>query len=360
MNNEKRSEPREKGSFRPLNLIPGTLVYKGRVRQGFEIDIHYYNEKESMTNIFDSTSSFIDFDNDVPNRDKYIKWINITGLWNIDEIKKAGLHLGISSLILEQVVNISTHSINRSGKDYLFNCIQMVYSENGHIQNEYISVYKGSDFLVTFQEKPGDIFNDVRTRIINNEGLVRKKTLDYLYFCLMDALCDNYLEVAERLRPRIEEVEEKVVHGDRMKIQSIHDLRKILMILEFSTEPVGRFIQILLDDESLLVGIDRTFLESLDIHMKQAISEIKLQNDNVDHLFENYVLNNSNNMNQVMTILTIFSAIFIPLSFFAGIFGMNFEYIPGLGNNMGFFYFLIGCGVTAGGMLLFFKAKKWF
>ena len=140
-----------------------------------------------------------------------------------------------------------------------------------------------------------------------------------------------------------------------MKIQSIHELRKILMILGFSTAPFGKFIQTLLDDDTLLPISDSTYLESLDMHMKQIISEISLQNDNVDHLFENYVLNNSNNMNQVMTILTIFSAIFIPLSFLAGVFGMNFDYLPGLDNRMGFFYFLIGCGITAGGMLALFK-----
>ena len=360
MKNEKTPDANEKNIFRPRNLIPGTLIYKGRVKQGYSIDIHYYNKHDSKTLSFESTSAFIDFDINFKERNEYIKWINITGLWNIDGIKKAGAHLNISDLLLEEILNISTHSINRAGKDYLFNCIQMVYTNNREINNEYISIYKSSDVLVTFQEKPGDIFDDIRSRIRNNEGLVRQKTLDYLYFCLMDALGDNYLAVTESLQPNIEEVEEKVIRGDRMKIQVIHELRKILMILEFSTEPVGRFIQMLLEDDTLLPKTDRNFLESLDTHIKQAISEIKLQNDNVDHLFENYVLNNSNNMNQVMTILTIFSAIFIPLSFLAGVFGMNFNYLPGLENKMGFFYFLIGCGVTAGCMLVIFKIKKWF
>ena len=360
MKSNKRTESTDKKGFNPLNLIPGTLIYKGKVRQGYEIDIHYFTKAELKTRSFSSSSAYIDFDKAFEEKDRYIRWINVTGLWNIEEIKNIGVYLGISNLILEQILNISNHSINRVGNGYLFNCVQMVYTENHTINNEYISIYKSSDLLVTFQEKPGDIFNDVRIRIQNDEGVVRQKSLNYLYFCLLDALGDNYLAVTEMLNPQIEEIEEKVIRGDHMKIQSIHELRKILMILGFSTAPFGKFIQTLLDDDTLLPISDSTYLESLDMHMKQIISEISLQNDNVDHLFENYVLNNSNNMNQVMTILTIFSAIFIPLSFLAGVFGMNFDYLPGLDNRMGFFYFLIGCGITAGGMLALFKIKKWF
>lgn len=360
MKTSKKAETQDKSGWSPRNLIPGTLIYKGKEKQGFNIEILYYSENDITRHKFSSTASFLDFNSTHQNQIDNIKWINVNGLWNIDEINNIGTHLGISKLILEQILNISNHSINRIGRNYLYNSIQMVYLENNEIKNEYISIYKGSDFIVTFQEKPGDIFDDIRNRIQNDEGIIRKKSLNYLYFCLMDALGDSYLTVAEKLQQQIEFVEEIVIRGDRVKLNSIHGLRKVLMILGLSVEPVGKFIQKLIEDENILPMADISYLESLDIHMRDAVNEIKLQNNTVDQLFENYVLNNSNNMNQIMTILTIFSAIFIPLSFLAGVFGMNFDYLPGLSNRMGFFYFIIGCFVTAGGMLAFFKIKKWF
>ena len=350
----------EKATNKTRNLIPGTLIYRGRIKQGFSIDLHYYDESELIERKFETALAFESFDIDKNSFRGKVKWINVTGLWNIEEIKSIGKYLEIPPLLLEQILNISNHSINRSGEGYLFNSIQMVYSENGAIKNEYISIFKNREVLVTFQEKPGDIFDDIRLRINQDKGLVRKASLDYLYFCLLDALGDNYLSVTEKLQPRIEEIEDRIIRGNKIKIHVIHELRKILTILDFSSEPIGNFIHMLNAKKTLLDMPDETYLESLDIHIKEAIDGIELQKDTVDNLFENYILNNSNNMNQIMTVLTIFSAIFIPLSFLAGVFGMNFDYLPGLENKMGFFYFLIGCVVTAGGMLAFFKIKKWF
>ncbi len=176
----------------------------------------------------------------------------------------------------------------------------------------------------------------------------------------MDALIDNYLHVLEHLRVDIEYMEETVTNLEVLAVASIHNVRKQLMLIKFSTNPIEKLIQQLVLDEKVLGSANKDYLESLSDHIKEVQSELLVQKETVAGLFENYMLNNSNDMNSIMTTLTIFSAIFIPLSFIAGVFGMNFEVMPGLSNSMGFYYFIGGCLISAASMIAFFKVKKWF
>lgn len=346
--------------FKVKNLVPGALVYKGKSIDDFSIDVFEYNDVYVKHNTFNKASEFI-LEETKAGKSDFIKWINITGLSHVEEIKKVSNYFNISNLIMEQVLNISNHSTNSYSKEYIFNDIQMVYGNRLQgIVNENISIFKFKNIVIIFQEKKGDVFDSVRNRIINKEGNIRNQGVNYLYFCLIDVIIDYYIGVLEIMRQQIELLEEQIMSMKKVDINIIHGLRKQLMILKFSATPIEKMVSVLIEKDEILPLDNKQYLLNLKVHIKEVVNDLSLQKDYIDAMFENYVLNNSNDMNRIMTTLTIFSAIFIPLSFAAGVFGMNFDYIPGLSNSLGFSYFIAGCGLMAVAMLMILKMKKWF
>ncbi len=346
--------------FKVKNLVPGALVYKGKAEDDFSIDVIKYSDLDYKRNAFKSFEKFV---NDEINTEEAesVKWINITGLNHVEEIKKISKHFNISNLMMEHVLNISNHSTIDYSQEYIFNDIQMVFgNEHQGIVNENISIYKSNNTVLIFQEKKGDVFDSLRKRIINEEGNIRKKGANYLYYCLIDVIVDYYLGVLESLGQNIEILEEQVMSLNKVDVNTIHGIRKQLMILKLSAEPIEKMVMALIENNEILPLDNMQYLLNLHVHIKEVVNELALQKDYIDAIFENYVLNNSNDMNRIMTTLTIFSAIFIPLSFAAGVFGMNFDYIPGLNNSWGFVYFIGGCCFAAIVMLILLKQKKWF
>lgn len=346
--------------FSIKNMVPGTLVYKGASLEAFEIECIEYNKQSVESKIYTSSQEFLD-SNSIGDKEGCVRWINIVGISHVEEIRKFGEAFQISNLVMEQVLHISNHSVNQYSEDFIFNDIQKVYtSEENQIVNENTSLFKRSDTVIVFQEKESVVFDDIRRRIMNNEGNLRDRSSGYLYYCVLDSMTDFYLGALNVIGKKIERLEEKLVNMDTLNIQSIHEIKKLLMILKFSAAPIEKMVSTFIEDASILELENPQYLLNLQGHIKEVVSELSLQKGYVDSIFENYVLNNSNDMNSVMTTLTIFSAIFIPLSFAAGVFGMNFEKMPGLDNPNGFIYFIFGCIITAGIMLIFFKKNKWF
>lgn len=343
-----------------INHMPGTLIYRGKKSEPFRLELYAFNSNCCIQETFDSFASFEDYLSKANTLNESIKWVNITGINNVEEIKLAGHYFEINKLILEQILSINNHTICKQNDQYIFNDIQMIYAQNETIQHENISIYMNNAYIVTFQERQGDVFDSVRERIINAKGIIRDSSLGYTYFALIDSMVDNYMNALEILRVDIEEMEALITNLETLNVTDVHDIRKNLMLLKFSINPVDRLFQQLITNPERLGIQYKDYVDSLFEHIKEVQNELLIQKESIDGLFENYMLNNSNDMNSIMTTLTIFSAIFIPLSFLAGVFGMNFTYIPGLSSPNGFFYFLLGCLITTVSMVTFFKIKKWF
>lgn len=342
------------------NLVPGTLVYKGNSNEDFTIQVLEYTELACGQDTYNSTEEFFKEHINLESQDK-VMWINIIGINHIEEIRKFSQRLNISNLIMEQVLHISNHSTNQYSEEFVFNDIQKIYlSDDKEFVSENISLFKRNNIVITFHERNDSIFEDIRNRLLDNEGNLRRQSSNYLYYSLIDAITDYYLVTLEAIGREIERLEEKVVNVEDVNIKNIHMIKKQLMILKFSAGPIEKMINSLIENPKILPLENPQYLLNLQGHIKEVVNDIGLQRGYIDSLFENFVLNNSNDMNRVMTTLTIFSAIFIPLSFAAGVFGMNFENIPGLNNPLAFLYFLVGCGLTAVSMLVFFKVNKWF
>ncbi len=345
--------------IRILNRIPGALSYKGRIESVFAIDMIVYNKEHIERESFSSVETC----------EKYIEaiegeetvWLNVTGLNNVEEINMLGMLFDMPTNILEQIVNVSRQSNFRMTPDWIYSVFQMIYLHGDKIEFEHLGIFTEGRFVLTFQEKEGDVFDSVRERMMNALGHIRSKKADYLYYSLLDAMVDNYLDVMEKIKYDINLMEEAIIEEERVDAKAIHALRKSILMLRMTTSETDRLLgRIALGSGYTFTTTDQYYLDSLSDHNRELVNELSLQREVVNALFENHMLNNSNDMNTIMTTLTIFSAIFIPLSFLAGIFGMNFLYMPGLDYAHGFALFIGICLTIVAVMITLFKVKRWF
>lgn len=336
---------------------PGILNYNGEY-QDVEIlvELIYYNEDFVDKKIINDIKELKDI---ISNNKKY--WVNIIGLHDITLIKTVGEMFNIHHVDLEDIVHISQRSKIEINDDYLFSIFKMIYLKKKEIVHEHLSIFIKDNVLITFQETPGDVFDSIRQRLNNNLGIVRKMPLNYLFYSLIDALVDNHFPIMNQISINFNSVEMEIIDQGQTEMEKIYKLRKELVYLSNAILPIKDAIQSFTKDNSQFFtkDINPYYLDVKD-HLIQINDTLKAYREMINSLHEVQMANVSNDMNETMMTLTIFSAIFIPLSFLAGVFGMNFGYIPGLKSDVAFTYFVISCIVIAGSMLTFFKVRKWY
>jgi magnesium transporter len=233
--------------------------------------------------------------------------------------------------------------------------------EKQMIVNEQLSMVLGDTFLLTFQEQPGDVFEPVRERIRNQKGRIRGAGIDYLAYALLDTVVDNYIFIIEKLGEKIEDIEEEVLEkADSGVMEKINMFKREMNFLRKSIRPAREaIIQLSKLDSELIREQTIPFLKDLQDLITQAAEAIDTYRDMLSDQLNLYNSVISNRMNDIMKVLTIFAAIFIPLTFIAGIYGTNFEYLPELHFKYSYFVFWGVMITVAVVMLLFFKRKKW-
>jgi magnesium transporter len=238
----------------------------------------------------------------------------------------------------------------------------MIYfDENEKIINEQVSMIVGKNYVVSFQEIEGDVFTPIRNRLRNSSGQIRKRGADYLAYTLIDTIIDNYFVVLERIGEKIEDIEEQLLKNPTQDTTlEIHSLKKDLILLRRSVWPLREVTGVLERGESKLIHKStRIFLRDVYDHTIQVIDTIESSRDLLSGMLDVYLTTVSNKMNSVMKVLTIIATIFMPLTFIAGIYGMNFQNMPELSWKYGYYLSLVLMAVIGLLMLLFFKRKKW-
>jgi magnesium transporter len=299
-----------------------------------------------------------------PFKDKpTVTWINVDGLHEVKVIEQLGKHFSLHPLLLEDILHTEQRPKMEDFGEYLFFVLKMLYLEEGRheILAEQVSLILGSNFVISFQEREGDVFKYVRERIRNSKGRIRKVGADYLAYALIDAIVDNYFIILERLGETIEELEEELVTNPVSDtLQTIHHLKREMIFLRKSVWPLREVISALERGESPLIQESTgVYLRDLYDHTIQVIDSVETFRDMVSGILDIYLSSVSNKMNEVMKVLTIIATIFIPLTFIAGIYGMNFEYMPELSWRWGYpaVWFVI-CAIFIT-MLAYFKRRKW-
>ncbi|MDO9548359.1 MAG: magnesium/cobalt transporter CorA [Candidatus Marinimicrobia bacterium] len=348
-----------KRSKRP-GLPPGTLVYVGDNK----------NVKSTIT-LFDYNSDRI---NEIEIRnpdelasclaDNAVSWINITGLNDLDLIEKIGEIFEIHPLVLEDVVDTDHRPKFEEYDDYYYSIVKMLTYDDKkkEMNSEQVSFIIGKNYLITFQEIEGDVFNTIRERLRKNKGRVRREDSDYLCYTLMDAIVDNYFYVLETIAEETEQLEDILLkNADASVLQRIHQQKRQLIFMRKSVWPLREILNNIDRLESDLVkSSSKLFFRDVYDHTIQIIDTVENLRDIVTGMLDIYLSTVSNRMNEVMKVLTIIATIFIPLTFLAGIYGMNFQYMPELAWKFGYpmaLAVMVSVGIV---MLVFFKRKKWF
>ena len=249
-------------------------------------------------------------------------------------------------------------------EDYVFLVMKIPYFEekNNTIKIEQISLVLGTNFIISFQEMEGDIFNPVRERIKNGRVRIRNSGTDYLLYALIDAIVDNYFTILEKIGERIENVEEELVtEPGKETLHDIHDLKREVLFFRKSVWPLREIVSNLERGElTLIKEPTRIFLRDVYDHTIQVIDTMETFRDMLSGMLDLYLSSIGNKTNEVMRVLTIIATIFIPLTFIAGLYGMNFEYMPELKWRWSYPLVLLLIGVIGIFMLFYFRRKKWF
>jgi len=340
-------------------LPPGSIVHVGdKKTEKVKISVIDYNNTNFNEEEEDKIEKCFKF-----KRKPSVTWINVDGVHDVEIIKKLGDCFEIHPLVLEDIVNTDQRPKIEDFEKYIFFVLKMLYiDEKTHeIQSEQVSIIIGINYVISFQEKVGDVFNLVRERIRNSKGRIRKMGSDYLAYSLIDAIIDNYFVILERIGEKVETIEHDVVSAPEPEIlQQIYNLKREMIYLRKSVWPLREVINSLLREESRLIKKGtHVFLRDLYDHTIQVIDTIETFRDMISGMLDIYMSSVSNKMNEVMKVLTIFAAIFIPLTFIAGVYGMNFQYMPELSITWAYPVVWIVIIIVGVSLLGYFKHKKW-
>jgi magnesium transporter len=350
------SKKRSKKSW----MDPGTLVHIGEKAVDITgITVIDYNEGELREEtLLKIEECFLLKDRPT------VTWINLEGIHDIHLIEKLGTCYEIHPLTLEDILNTDQRPKIDDMENYIFIVLKMLHCNNQgtNIVSEQVSLILGSNFVISFQEGiKGDVFEPLRQRIRGSKGKIRKMGADYLAYAMLDGIVDNYFAVLEKLGEQIELLEEEVVTDPRPEtLQKIHYLKREMLYIRRCIWPLREVIAALAKRESELIKEStEIYLRDVYDHVVQIIDTIETFREMLSSMLDIYLSSLSNRMNQVMKVLTIIATIFIPLTFLAGLYGMNFKYMPELEWHWGYPLVLAIMLSVVCIMMFFFKKRNW-
>lgn len=341
--------------------IPGSLIHLGakKIEKPWLRLIHFTREEleEKEPEKLDDCLPYI--------KDNSVTWINIDGLHDAELIKELGRMFNIHDLLLEDMLDTGQRPKVLETDDLMVMIVKVINydEENKKLSAEQISLILDDTFLVTLQEKVGDHFDFIRDRIRKAKGRVRRKNTDYLTYLLLDAIVDNYLIQIEHLGNSIEKNEPYIFASNPPKglMQKMYKHKTDVNFLRKNIRPVKEVVLHLIENESGFIEEDNLkYFRDLNDLVDQASDTIEIYQTMLNDQMVIYHANVDSKANETMKVLTIFSAFFIPLTFVAGVYGMNFDVFPELHFKYGYLYFWVVVTVIVIGLLIYFRRRKWF
>ena len=340
-------------------LPPGSLVFTGKQHADtVSIDITDYDKEnlnELRTGNIEDCFSYRD--------SSTITWINIKGVHDSGLISNLGEYFEIHPLVLEDILNTNQRPKIEVFDNYLFIVLKMLsYNEEKNVvDSEQVSLIMGPGYVISLQEKEEDIFDPLRERLRKGKGRIRTVGADYLAYAILDVITDNYFLMLEKLGEQMEEFEERLLRGpDQETLKQLYVLKRETLLIRKSVWPLREVVTQLERSESPLIAKGTLpFIRDLYDHIIRIIDTVETHRDMTAGLIELYLSSISNRMNEVMKVLTIIATIFIPLTFIAGLYGMNFANMPELEWPWAYFAVLFIMLVIGAGMLFYFRRKRW-
>ncbi len=350
--NRRKATPKSRTSvFQP----PGTISYVGADREGSVTSETIIYDEDSYEKLEGIKLEKLE--------ENQVNWINVDGVHDTIALEKVGSRFHLHHLILEDIANTTQRPKTEFYSHCIFQCIKMIsYDiENEELNEEQVSILLTSDAVITFQEKTGDVFENIRERIEQGRGRIRTSKNDYLFYALIDSIIDHYFIAIETIGDHLNNLEDEIFdEPNQDSLIKVQKNKRLLLNLRHAIYPLRESISRLLKEESELIDpkIITYFQDAYD-HCIQIIETVESYREINAGLRDMYLSSVSHKMNQIMQVLTVMSSIFIPLTFVAGVYGMNFDHIPELHWQDGYGYFWILCGALFVMLLGYFKWKKW-
>ncbi|MFZ1519086.1 MAG: magnesium/cobalt transporter CorA [Ignavibacteriaceae bacterium] len=350
-----------KNKPKKIGLDPGSLIYVGdKEKQSITISLFDYKADHFIEKTVLNVEELLAY-----KQTETTSWINIDGVHDVEILEKIGRHFDIHPLTLEDILNTNQRPKLDEYPNYLYVVLRMFFldEKDKSLKNEQVSLILTKNFVITFLEDAGDVFNPVRDRIKKAGTKMREYGTDYLAYALIDSIVDSYFHILEKLGEEIEELEDAVVvDPNKNDIQIIHLLRREMILLRKAIWPLREVISSLQRNEiDFIEEKTRVYLRDVYDHTIQVIDTIESYRDMIVGMLDAYLSSTSNKLNEVMKVLTVISTLFIPLTFLAGVYGMNFRHFPELGYDWMYpwGFWIITLFVVIG-MAVFFKKKNWF
>ena len=291
-----------------------------------------------------------------------INWININGLSG-GAVESICGYLGIHPLVIEDILNTKHRPKIETFSDHVFIIIKMLtLQDSGEIDYEQVSFILKGNTVITIQERPGDCFKQVRDRIVSGLGRLRQKGADYLMYALLDLIVDNYFVVLENLGDRLETYETMATEAaeSRQFMVGLQEIKAEFLRMRRTVWPVRDMVSTLMRLDTEQIGAELSpYLRDLHENTVQSLEALETYREYTAGLVDIYLSSVNNRMGEVMKVLTIISTIFIPLTFMAGVYGMNFKFMPELEKTWGYPVILGAMALVAVGELFYFRKKKW-
>ncbi len=346
---------------RKAGLPPGSLVHIGeRQVDGARLSSIDYSPDRFVTRTIADLGEL-----DACLGTDTVSWIDLVGLHDIPLIEGIGKTFGIHALVLEDILNTDQRPKVEVFDEYVFLVAKMIRpgegDRAGSIEIEQVSFILGKSFLITFQERPGDVFGSVRERLKAGKGRLRRSGPDYLGYALLDGIVDNYFVVLDHLSTKMDSIESAVLdQSDSLVNHRIHRLKHDLLMLRKATWPLREIVSALIRDEPPQVAAEsRPYLHDLYDHTAHVADTLDTYREMLSGLLEVHFSLVNTRMGEVMKVLTIIATIFIPLTFVAGVYGMNFEHMPELAWKWAYPAILAIMFSIAASLLVFFRLKHW-
>jgi len=342
-----------------IGIPPGTPVtFSRESTKPVKITVFEYNEKDCRKVEVKNPEACKDF-----LRSSGVVWINVDGVHNTSIIERICSIFDIHPLVQEDITNIGQRPKMDEYEKYLYIITKMLYEDNKdkNILIEQVSIILMQNIVISFQERHGDVFDPVRTKLLEDKGFVRKRGSDYLAYALLDAIVDHYFVIIENLEDNMQYLEDSVVeHPDSKDLRKLQKLKSQLIFLRRYLWPLREILSKMASGDTLLIKKKtHPFFRDVYDHTLQVIEILETFQDVVTSLLDIYLSSINNRMNSIMKLLTIISTIFIPLTFITGLYGMNFRYMPELSWKWSYPIVLAVMLLISLGMIRFFKKKKW-
>ncbi len=351
-----------KPKIKPAGTPPGTAIYTGSVKKGEKVTINLLDYKGDTVNekeITDPKECKIFTEKDT------ISWIDVEGVHDVALVQSITDSINLHPLVVEDILNVDQRAKMEEYDGYIYLVLKMFHINKNRLDEiipEQVSIILSKNYVVTFQEGvEGDTFQEIRTRIRSNKGIITKMTSDYLVYSIIDSIIDSYFSILEVFGDRIENLEEELVNNpQKSTLTEIYRIKREMLYIRKSVWPLREAISRLERGESELVSRNtHLYLRDVYDHTINVLDTIETYRDMLSGMIDIYLSSISNRLNETMKYLALISTIFIPMTFIASIYGMNFELMPELKWAGGYPFALGVMGMVGISFFIYFKLKKW-